>query len=122
MCIRDRIEATPRAVPEPPRPEAMKITRAAFLYTQLNMHPRALALLNEHRQLLGPVAGILAQDYAQEWREVLHEYCRDGDANTLFGQTVPSDNPLTLSIPPPCSAHGIARAKAILGGSLKPIP
>ena len=116
-----RIRQEPNPKPEPPKPDPEWLKRIAWFYTEMNMHPRALAILREHRELLGESARVLEPNYADAWLYMLDHHGEGGGCIVIANPpkfTVLFDQPaatleerLKIAIPPPCSPAALAKAK-----------
>ena len=118
----------PSPQPEPPKPDVEWLKWIAWLCTEMNMHPRALAILREHRDLLGESARVLEPNYADEWLDVLERYGHGGGdimvttppIAVLFGQPAATrEERLKVVIPPPCSPDSLAKAKERMAELIK---
>jgi len=115
-----RIRQEPNPKPQPPKPDPEWLKQMAWIYTQMNMHPKALAILSEHRGLLAESGKVLEQNYADAWLEYL-EHRGEGHGclvtilpplTQLYGQPAATrEERLKLAIPPPCSPAALAKAK-----------
>jgi len=104
-----RVEATPTAD---------KLKEIADLYAEMNLHPRAVALLEKHRAVIGQEAEQLITRYKQEW-ENLYENYRKGFPEdkpcTLFGEGVTlKDKWVNISVPPLCSEESLKAASKVV--------
>jgi hypothetical protein len=86
------------------------------LYVEMNLHPRALALLREHAALLGVEGQALTRQWTTEWTELVEKYCDPQMVQncTLFGQDVAKTDVANMRIPWPCEPAEVEKAVAKL--------
>ncbi len=99
----DRLERREIKEAGPAAIDGQTVLRIARLYAGMNLHPRAIALLRQHRSLVPAEAANLEQHLAEEWRQLLAAYCAGTiDRCVVFGQDVKHmDRPEEISIPAP---------------------
>lgn len=85
---------------------------AARLYVEMNLHPRALALLREHQALLGDEGKTLARQWTTEWIKLVEQYCSPQLVQncTLFGQEIAKTDVANMRIPWPCEPAEVKKA------------
>lgn len=93
------------------QPDAAKLKRIAELYAEMNLHPRAIALVKEFAPAIGAEAPALQKRYEEEWLSLLERYCFAATKCTVFGQDVSQkENRLKVVIPPPLRPEALAEA------------
>jgi hypothetical protein len=102
----------PKPTPHPDRDSLLKIAR---LYVDMNMHPRALQLLADYKDLLAPEGQELADKWKAEWSRLVAEFCAGRTPCTLFGQDVSTpEKGAGVRVPWPCEKQALAEATKIL--------
>ena len=86
------------------KPDPKLLREIAALYAQMNMHPRSVAILAAHAEIIGEDAEDLLAQYEKEWADLLNQYYAAVRGQvTLFGQKVPRGaKAATVTIPIPC--------------------
>ncbi len=96
----------------PPEPDRAKIENIAKLYAEMRLHPRALMVVRENRELLGVAAKTLEGEYGKQWSTLLEDYCASAAGKAvLFGQDVlREDARLSVVVPFPCRKDVLEQA------------
>jgi hypothetical protein len=114
----DRLEQGDRSaaasLPAELRLDGERLLHVARLYAGMNLHPRAIALLRQHRAALSATAERLEGDLVEQWRQLLRQHCA-GVAGpcVVFGRDVRGmERPEALSIPEPAAPAAVAEVAA----------
>jgi len=90
------------------------------LYCEINAHPRALDLINEHRAILTD-SELLSRECCQEWQGIVKHYRRGKSKAVLYGVEITEDtDACTIRIPEALSDKAIDKARALLNDLIKP--
>ena len=111
LLVKYSKQEIPEQAPEPV-PDSENLQVIARLYAESNMHPRAIALIEKYRDVIGKEeADKLDAKYKKEWLERLDSYAfGEEDACFLFGQDIlplSEKERLEIKIPPLCSEKAI---------------
>jgi hypothetical protein len=105
------------ASPEAGEPNATQLAdgleRVAHLYAELNLHPRAVELVDVYASTFGASrAGALKTELSQQWLSLLDRYCVGKTGKViLFGiDVLPKNNRLKVKIPQPLSEEALKAA------------
>ncbi len=91
-------------------PDAAKLLRIAAIYADMNMHPRAIALLKQYGHLTGPKGGALQEQYQESWLRLLSDHCENATCQ-IFGQDVSRpESRLNVTLPPPLRKESLQEA------------
>ncbi len=115
MSLLDRWSGPPSASPgEPNQAQLAKgLEQVARLYAELNLHPRAIEIVDAYSSTFGPgKADALKTEFSQQWLKLLDEYCADKTGKViLFGiDVLPKENRLKVKIPQPLSEESLKAA------------
>ena len=91
------------------------LSQVVTLYQQMNMHPRAWALIDAYPgSFVDPAA--LRKEVQKEWLAVVKDVSREARKVTLYGQEVyPNGDPLKVTVPWCLSDEAMASVKERLG-------
>jgi len=107
--------------PEIPKEQQREaIEEIVRLYVEMNAHPRALAVIQEHKGLLDK-PNELYEKYATEWKAIVKE-CFDNWTKVvvLYGvKLTKDDDPTSIKIPWACTSEAVKEAKAAVEEVLK---
>lgn len=77
---------------QPANPSPKLIREIAQLYVRMNMHPRALQLLRENKEIVGGDSEDLVKRYKNDWMQKIQTFCSNVNSSNgrciLFGQDV----------------------------------
>ena len=87
----------------------------ARMYVSLNMHTRAIELLHEFDDVIGPEAASLREQYLAGWLKLVRGLSRLTPPRTIYNQSIATpEDQAKVTVPPPLSAEALANAARIM--------
>ena len=80
-----------------PAPDAMKLKHIASLYREMNLHPRAIIVLQKAAKIPGADVAAMEKEIIGQWTRMLENYPqKKGDTEFLFGKNLTTTPPMLV--------------------------
>lgn len=99
-----------------PFPDSDTLKQIASIYIKVRMHPRAIQLMKQYGEVIGPEAKDLQKQYETEWLKLVASRCwgTEGDCFVFAQDLLPEEKRLNAVIPYPASPQAVAEAAQIV--------